>query len=116
MITRAIDSSHDFTFGNGKENYLSEQNALGQNIDTRVLSFVNDCFFAPTDGIDWFTYLGSKNQAGLKNAIAKIILNTTGVYSLDELSFTLSENRELLVQYQVTTIWGENLTSNVSVG
>lgn len=116
MITRQVDALHDWSFGNGKENYLSEQNAVGQNIKTRILSFVNDCFFAPTDGIDWFTHLGSKNQLGLKNAIAKIILNTTGVYSLDELNFNLSETRQLAVEYQVTTLWSESLKSSVLVG
>ena len=116
MITRSIDASGDWNFGNGKQDYLQDQNAVGQNIKTRLLSFYNDCFFAPTDGIDWFTFLGSKSVSGLKNTIAKTILNTVGVYSLNELEVSLSETRELNVKYSVTTIWNENLISTVNVG
>lgn len=116
MITRSIDSSNDWNFGTGKETYLSEKGAVGQNIKTRLQSFVNDCFFDLTAGIDWFNFLGSRNQAGLKNAVAKTILNTTGVYSIDELNFSLSENRELLIQYQVTTLWSEKINASTTVG
>jgi len=116
MITRAIDSNNDWVFGTGRESYLGEQSAVNQNIKTRIQSFYQDCFFDLNAGIDWFTFLGSKNQSGLKNAVAKTILNTIGVYSLDELYFSLSETRELLIQYQVTTIWSEKLNSTVTLG
>ena len=116
MITRSIDAQNDWNFGKGSQNYLGEKNALAQNLKTRIQSFYRDCFFDLNAGIDWFTFLGSKNQNGLKNAIAKTILNTVGVYSLDELNFSLSEKRELLIQYQVTTIWSETLTSSITLG
>lgn len=116
MITRSIDGNNDWNFGKGSQNYMGERSALPQNIKTRVQSFYRDCFFDLNSGIDWFTFLGSKNQNGLKNAIAKTILNTVGVYSLDELNFSLSENRQLLIQYSVTTIWSETLTSSTILG
>lgn len=116
MITRAIDSNNEWIFGIGKEAYLGEQSAVNQNIKTRIQSFYQDCFFDLGAGIDWFAFLGGKNEAGLRNAVAKTILNTVGVYSLDELNFSLSETRELLVQYQVTTIWSEKLNSTVTLG
>ena len=116
MLTRSIDGANDWNFGNGIQNYLSEKNAVGQNIKTRIQSFYRDCFFSPEDGIDWFTFLGSKNQTGLKNSIAKTILNTTGVFSLDELRITLSPDRELLIEYIVTTLWSETINSTVNLG
>ena len=116
MLTRAIDQDNDFTFGKGKQNYLSEQNAVGQNIKTRIQSFYQDCFFDLTAGIDWFNFLGSKNISGLKNAIAKTIIGTTGVYSLDELSLSLSASRQLTIEYSVTTLWSSSLTNSVTVG
>ena len=116
MITRAIDNDNQWIFGNGRECYLNDENAVGQNIKTRVQSFYQDCFFDLNAGIDWFNFLGTKNQEGLKNAIAKTILSTTGVYSLDELSLNLSENRELLIQYLTTTIWGQKAGDTITLG
>lgn len=115
MITRLIDSNNDFTFGAGISNYLTEENAVNQNIKTRLQSFYNDCFFDTEAGIDWFNFLGYKNHSGLKNAVAKMILTTTGVSSLDELSFSLSENRQLLIQYRVTTLWSETVSNTITL-
>ena len=116
MITRLIDESNDFRFGRGFSDYVQEKDAVNQNIKTRLQSFYKDCFFDTEAGIDWFNFLGSKNHAGLKNAVAKTILTTTGVFSLDELFFNLSENRELLIQYRVTTLWSESANNTVTLG
>ena len=116
MITRSIDTQNDFNFGKGKQDYFSEKDSLNQNIKTRLQSFVNDCYFDLTAGVDWFTFLGSKNLSGLNNAVARVVLNTVGVYSLDSLSFKVGEKRELLIEYTVTTIWSEKLTSGTTLG
>jgi hypothetical protein len=116
VITRSIDNENDWNFGNGRESYQSEQLGISQSIKTRVQSFYQDCYFDLPAGIDWFSFLGTKNVAGLKNAVAKAILNTTGVFSLNELNFIQGENRDLLIQYSVTTIWSETLTETVSMG
>lgn len=116
MITRSIDGNNDWNFGRGKQDYLQENAALAQNIKTRLQSFYQDCFFAPTEGIDWFTFLGSKNRDGLKNAVSKVILNTVGVYSVDEVNFNLDENRQLLIEYVVTSLWSETVSAYATIG
>ena len=116
MITRAIDADGQWIFGKGKQDYLQETAALAQKIKTRLQSFYQDCFFAPTEGIDWFTFLGSKNQAGLKNAVSKVILNTVGVYSVDEVNFNLDENRQLMIEYVVTSLWSETVSAYATIG
>lgn len=110
MITRAIDSENDWEFGTGKQDYLTEKDALPQNIKTRLQSFKGDCFFDLDAGVDWWAYLGTKNQTALKNAIVKQILNTNGVQSVQEIDLTLDENRSLSVSYKVRTIWGDIIT------
>lgn len=52
MIVRALDINGDWTFGQGKGNYLTNQAAIAQNVQTRLLSFLGDCFFDPTAGIN----------------------------------------------------------------
>lgn len=109
MIVRALNpTTGDWTFGQGKNNYLSGVPAIEQSIKTRLSSFLGDCFFATTAGIDWFNLLGSKQILQLRLAIATTILNTDNVSGIVELKVTLDLLRELKVQYTVTTNF-ENL-------
>jgi len=116
MITRSIDSNHDWNFGKGKQDYLAENDALAQNIQTRIMSFLNDCFFDLAAGIDWFNFLGSKNIVGLRLAVSGVILQTTGVNELNELSFELDANRSLLIQYSVTSAWSNTVNGTANLG
>ncbi len=102
---RALDSvTKDWTFGKGRNNYLKNNAAVIQNINTRLSSFLGDCFFDTTAGIDWFSLLGSKNRLGLELAISSTILNTTEVTGILNLSTSLNpETRSLAVSYAVQT-------------
>lgn len=117
MIVRALDTLDDWTFGRGKSNYLTTNDAVGQNIKTRLKSFTGDCFFDVEAGIDWFNLLGSKNLVGLILAIKVSILNTENVTSLVDLDTELDENRDLSVTYSVNTVYSvnESLTQTVQV-
>lgn len=104
MIVRALNPvTGDWTFGQGKNNYLSSVPAIQQSIKTRLSSFLGDCFFATDSGIDWFNLLGTKQILQLRLAIATTILNTPNVSGIIELLVTLDAVRELTVQYTVTT-------------
>lgn len=105
MIVRALDSNGDFTFGAGLNNYKRNNMAVMQNIQTRLSSFIGNCFFDAGAGIDWFTYLSSKDTLGLNMSIAAVILNTTGVTGLLQLAFNLSDSRVFSISYQVQTIY-----------
>ena len=105
MIVRSIDSDGDWSFGKGKNDYLSANDAIGQNIKTRLQSFLGDCFFAMSAGIDWFNLLGSKNIIGVQLSIQATILNTTGVTRIVDFSLSLETNRRLNLQYTVETIY-----------
>lgn len=110
MIIRALDKLNDFTFGQGKSNYLKDQNAVIENIDTRLLSFLNDCFFNRTAGIDWFRLLGSTNtQAEIELSCRAIILQSYGVLKINSIS--MSVNKSLRIEnliYNVNTIFSTN--------
>ncbi len=106
MRVRALDSDHDWTFGKGRNDYLSDNRAVVQNINTRLSSFLGDCFFDLGAGIDWFTFLSSKNQAGLALAISSTILNTADVTGINQLTMNLDErNRVFSVSYEVQTVY-----------
>ncbi len=106
MIVRSLDASHDWTYGKGKNNYLHRQDAIAQDIETRLLSFLGDCFFDVTAGIDWFARMGSKDRTRLELDMAAVIINTAGVTALVQLSTVLDPDTRLLtVKYQVNTIF-----------
>ena len=99
-IVRGLDGAGDWTFGRGANNYKSNVQAIAQNVQTRVSSFLGDCFFASDQGIDWFNLLGAKNQLKLNLAISTTILNTDGISSLTQLSLILDRiTRRITIRY-----------------
>lgn len=107
MIVRAIDGAHDWTYGKGKNDYRSDLLAVAQNIDTRLSSFLNDCFFATDAGIDWFNLLGSKDQSALNLAVRTVLLNTEFVTGIIQITFSLDAQRHLSIAYGVQTTFSQ---------
>lgn len=90
MRVRGLDTNHDWIFGQGRSAYKVGLDAVSQDINTRLNSFLGDCFFARQDGIDWFNLIGSKNLLTLQIAITTQILNTQGVLGIINISFDLN--------------------------
>lgn len=108
MIFRNLDANNDWTFGNGKNDYLIENNAIKLNIKTRTLSWLNDCFFALDEGIDWTNRLGSKNQEEiLQLDLKKIILDSDDVVSITSSEFSLI-NRKFTATFFIDTIFSKS--------
>ena len=108
MIFRNLDANNDWTFGNGKNDYLVENNAIALNIKTRTLSWLNDCFFALDEGIDWANRLGSKNQETiLKMDLKKIILESEGVVEITSSEFSLID-RNFTATFFIDTIFSKS--------
>ena len=105
-LVRGVDGNNDWLFGKGKNDYKRNNDAVAQNIGTRLRSFLGDCFFSLSDGIDWYNLLGGKNQVELTLAISAIILNTSEVVALIELNVDSNPiDRRVTIQYEVTTIY-----------
>lgn len=116
MIIRAVDNLNDWLFGRGRNDYKREVKAVAQNIKTRLQSFLGDCFFDLSAGVDWFNLLGSKQEIQLRLAISTVILNTQEVNSLSEVLVARGNNRQLLVTYSVVTNYGTiNQQVNIEV-
>lgn len=116
MIFRALDSNHDWTFGRGIGCYTRENQAIGLNIKTRLLSWLNDCFFDLEAGIDWVNRLGSKNQRELLELdLRRVILQTdqvTGILSFD----TSLVGRRFTANYSVETIYSQSFQDAIEIG
>lgn len=106
MIVRALDANHDWTFGAGKNNYLSGADAVTQNIDTRLNSFLGDCFFDTQAGIDWFNLNGGKSKLAILLAVTAQIQNTQYVTQILELSVNVNNTRNITIVYSANTAFG----------
>jgi hypothetical protein len=117
VIIRALDSSGDWTFGQGRQNYLRNADAVALNIATRLRSFLNDCFWATDFGVDWWNLLGTKNPVAQQNIILQtraMIADSFGVVRINSVvAETDRSTRRLTIRYNVDTIFTRNLTGDV---
>lgn len=100
---RQVDDDGDWLFGKGQNDYVVSNTAVAQNINTRLGSFLGDCFFDLGGGIDWFNLLGTKDQVSLNLSISAVILNTLNVTGILQLTTSLSDERVFTVTYRVQT-------------
>ena len=114
MIIRNLNAQHDWTFGSGLSNYLSGNAAIGLNIETRILSWLNDCFFDMGAGIDWANRLGSKNQRTLLELdLRRIILQSYGVTGIVSFSTSLI-GRAFTADYVINTIFSQGYRNTIT--
>ncbi len=106
MIIRKIDAQSDWLFGHGNSDYAKDEAAINENIQTRILSWIGDCFFALQEGVDWRNRLEVGQQAALKDEIATIILQSFGVMAINfiELSFD-GRTRLATIRANIQTIF-----------
>lgn len=106
--------THDWTFGAGKSNYVTGNQEIGLNVETRIMSFLGDCFFATNEGIDWFNLLDYNYQDRLENSVQETIKNTPGVTGINSVELVLNANRQLRITYDIQTIYSASYTGEVS--
>jgi hypothetical protein len=117
MTFRNIDGSGDWTFGQGRQNYLRDQNAVAANIATRLRSYLNDCFWALDAGVDWWNLLGTTNPTAQTNIIIQtraVLANSFGVIRINSVVATTDRaTRRMSLTYNVDTIFTRNLVGTV---
>lgn len=113
MIIRALDSTGDWQFGKGIQDYKKDLDALKQNILTRVKEWKNDCFFNPSAGPDWNNYLDIGTKTSLDRDILRVIQQSFGVLRIDSYTSDISD-RDLSFTCQVATIYGNVLINEGS--
>ena len=113
MRIRNLDANHDWTFGQGTGNYLTGNPAIGLNIETRILSWLGDCFFDTGAGIDWANRLGSKNQRQLlESDLRRIILQSYGVTGIVTFNTSVT-GRAFSANYTINTIFSANYSATI---
>jgi len=114
MSFRNLDNNHDWTFGAGRSNYVTENQEIALNLETRILSFLGDCFFAVNEGIDWFNLLDYRYQPRLELAVQEVIKNTPGVTAIKSVDILLGANRKITISYDVQTVFSQSYSGEVT--
>lgn len=119
MIHRNLDASGDWTFGHGRQDFLRADRAIALNIRTRLMSFLNDCFWRMDFGIDWWNLTGSKNPAAQANIILQsrtMLANSFGVVRINSVEASIEvRTRRLRIDYDIDTIYTRNLRNAVTI-
>ena len=125
VILRALDSQGDWSWGQGLNSFVSGQACVAQDVQTRLLFFLNDWFAAMDFGIDYWNLCGSKNPAaqnGLILQTRQMLITAVAGYSPYGVLSTNSLNayedvrtRNLLLEYNINTIFSTSFTDAVTV-
>jgi len=116
MIFRAITSTGDWLFGKGINDYFTDEKAINANIQTRLQSWVNDCFFALSDGIDWSSRLDVGQQTALVEELKSNILNAFGVVGINSVESHFNGiTRFITIQYNIQTIFSPSFQGSLII-
>lgn len=110
---RNLDVNHDWTFGNNVGSYVTEQKEIAINLETRILSFLGDCFFATDEGIDWWNLLDYRYRDRLENAVSEVVKNTPGVTAINSIDVLVGANRKIRIAYDIQTIYSQGYLGEV---
>jgi hypothetical protein len=117
MIFRQITGSGDWLFGKGVNDYATAEAAVELNIQTRLLSWVGDCFFALADGIDWRSRLDVGQQNALVEEIKSNILNAFGVVGINSVQAIFDGiTRTFTINYDIQTIYTPSFQATILQG
>lgn len=113
MTFRALDINHDWEYGAGRANYVSENDEIALNLKTRLLSFWQNCFFDLETGIDWFNLLEYNQLDNIQDAIRATIIETEGVTGINDIQVVQQSGRKLNVTYDINTTYTTNYTDEI---
>lgn len=114
MTFRKLDENGDWTFGQGLSNYEKDEAAIDLNIQTRLLSWVGDCFFDLQSGIDWKHRLDMGQAQTLVDEIKSNLISAYGVVAVNSLSADLNRvTRHINIQYNIQTFFSPSFQQSI---
>jgi len=114
MKFRGIDANGDWMLGQGLGSYAQGQAAIALDIAARVRSRKGNCFFAPTDGVDYTNLLEKGRIKDFELEMSNCIMQTTGVVKINSLTAVLNERtRAMTMTYDVQTIYTRSFKATI---
>lgn len=110
MRIRRLDNNHDWMFGSGRGDYVTQSLAVAQSVETRLLSLHGDWFLNREHGLKWPDWL-QKNPdlTQMESALKNTVLNTRGVAEITTFAVSLDpDSRRMTVQIGYNDVYGKN--------
>jgi len=108
MVRKVNTETWDWVFGQGLANYLTNNDEIIQNVQTRLKSFKNDYFLNIEAGLDWFNLLSVKNS-GILEEIREVVILTNGIIRVNEISILENNKRFANILINFDTIFNKNI-------
>lgn len=94
MRVSGLDKDNDWRFGRGLAVYISDAEAVRQNVSTRLKSFASDWFLDTDANIDWIDLLGRRNTKDeILRAVERVTLGTEGVTTITRLDIDVKTSQ-----------------------
>ena len=120
MKYRKLDQNGDYTFGAGSYDYISDDEAIGQAIKTKILLFYGEWWENLGEGIPMFqSVLGQTNPDTIKSSLSMLveqrIMEIQEVDSVKNIEIDYDrKNRTISMEVDVATTSGEIVNVEVS--
>lgn len=116
MRVRKLDSNADWHFGGNKNSYLNDNNAILQNVATRLKSFKYDWFLDADANIDWLTLLSQKNnEQSIKNEVERVVKSTYGVTDIISIEIENNSDRNATINIVLSTAFQDENKLGVTI-
>ena len=113
---RNLDTTGDWQYGHGLSSYASDEAAIELNIKTRLASWVGNCFWDLSAGVDWINLLDAGQAKQLQISLATVISQSYGVVNVTFVQAALDPiTRSFAVQYKADTIYSLGFTRKVDI-
>ena len=118
MATRRLDKNHDWTFGQGLNNYALASEEVAQSVKCRLWSFRNDWFMKPAHGVPYFDLMGRNiDLQQIETELRNAVLETVGVKEINSYFADLNrETRALTVTIEYTDVYANKQTTTTKYG
>jgi hypothetical protein len=109
MRVAGLDNNLDWRFGKGRAVYKRNDDAIAQNILTRLRSFRGDWYLDVDAGVNWIDLLGNLGtERRIIRAVESTVLQTEGVISIQRLGIIRrNSNRGVTIELQYTDVFAQ---------
>lgn len=115
---RRLDKNHDWTFGQGMNNYASESEAIAQRVKTRLWSFVGDWFLDLEHGLPWLPEMERNvNLAEIETMVRRCVSRTEGVARITAYQADLNpDTRKLTITVDYEDVYQQSHQAQYRTG
>ena len=109
LATYLLDNTGDLDISDGTFTVVEDEDAIKEQLTIRLNEFINDWFLDLNEGVDYFGEVFGKREITdtVEDQFKLVILDTQGVTGLISIDFDLQTDRQLAINFVVSTIFGE---------